>query len=96
VHLASALNTPVVGLYGPNTPQLYGPWGENGLALYANLDCSPCITNFNSKLNTCRHPRGGGACMRELSAEMVFSAIERTYLIPSAPHRLARLVGAVT
>ena len=25
VHLASALGVPVLGLYGPNTPRLYGP-----------------------------------------------------------------------
>ena len=25
VHLASALKVPVLGLYGPNTPRLYGP-----------------------------------------------------------------------
>lgn len=96
VHLASALNTPIVGLYGPNTPHLYGPWGGGGLALYEDFDCSPCITNFNSKLNICRHPRGGGACMRELSVEKVFSAIDMKYCIPSAPYRLTKLAGAVT
>lgn len=90
VHLASAARIPVVGLYGPNTPDLYGPWGENGTALYAAFSCSPCITNFNGKINTCRHPDGRGACMAALSVDMVYAAIEKTYLSPDAPHRLGR------
>lgn len=90
VHLASALQIPVVGLYGPNTPELYGPWSKNGIALYSALSCSPCITNFNGKLNTCKHPDGRGACMAALSVDAVFTAIEKTYLLPDAPHRLRK------
>lgn len=93
VHMASAVNTPVVGLYGPNSPDLYGPWGKSGLALYAGFSCSPCITNFNSKINTCRHPDGRGACMKALTVEETFAEIERTFCTPQAPHRLAKLAG---
>jgi ADP-heptose:LPS heptosyltransferase len=77
VHLASAMDVPVIGIYGPNTPRLYGPWGNKGLALYATFDCSPCITNFNSKIHTCRHQDGQGACMRAVSAHDACSAIDR-------------------
>lgn len=91
IHIASAVNVPAVGLYGPNTPHLYGPWGANGLALYAALDCSPCITNFNEKINTCRHPDGGGACMMALTADDTFTAIEKTFLTSHAPHYLKKL-----
>jgi len=90
VHLASAINVPVVGLYGPNTPLLYGPWGRNGIGLSADFDCSPCITNFNSKINTCRHPDGRGACMKSISVEDAFTAIEKAYCAPEAPSRLVR------
>lgn len=91
VHLASTLNIPLVGLYGPNTPQLYGPWGSNGLALYTGFECSPCITNFNGKLNTCRHPDGRGACMHSISVEIAFKTIEETYLLHNAPWQLKKL-----
>jgi len=93
IHMASAVNTPVVGLYGPNTPRLYGPWGENGLPLYAGFECSPCITNYNAKDTICRHPDGRGACMQALSVEMVFKALEETYLLPNAPWLLKRMEG---
>lgn len=93
VHMASAAGTPVVGLYGPNTPLLYGPWGENGVAVYQKEECSPCITNFNAKLHICRHPDGRGACMRLLEVETVAAAIRHNFLAPDASFRLARLSG---
>lgn len=91
IHMASAVNTPVVGLYGPNTPRLYGPWGENGLSLYADFACSPCITNYNAKDNICRHADGRGACMKALSVDAAFKAIEEHYLLREAPWRLNKL-----
>lgn len=91
VHLASSVDIPVAGLYGPNTPILYGPWGKNGIALYAGFQCSPCITNFNSKINTCRHPAGRGACMQAITVEQVFEEIVRTYCVEHAPFRLKKL-----
>lgn len=93
VHLASAVDTPVVALYGPNTPALYGPWGTKGLAIYQRYDCSPCITNFNAKLHTCRHAAGRGACMRAITVEDVFELIRLQFFAAEAPLRLERLAG---
>ncbi|MEW6713865.1 MAG: glycosyltransferase family 9 protein [Nitrospirota bacterium] len=95
VHIASAVNTPVVGLYGPNTPKLYGPWGKGGLALYAGFDCSPCITNFNDKISICRHPDGRGACMNAISVETAFKSIEKYYFLPDAPWLLNNLKASI-
>ena len=53
VHIASALDVPIVAFYGPNTPKLYGPTGKKSLVFYKELPCSPCITNFNAKV-TCQ------------------------------------------
>ncbi len=91
VHMASAVDTPIVGLYGPNTPLLYGPWGARGLAIFQKFDCSPCITNFNAKLHTCRHPAGRGACMRAIGVADTFQKIQSHYFDPEAPCRLEKL-----
>ena len=91
VHLASAAGIPVAALYGPNTPLLYGPWGENGLAFYEKLECSPCITNFNAKTHVCRHPEGKGACMRKIGAEEVYERLRERYFDGSSVHRLKKL-----
>lgn len=79
VHLASSLAVPVCGLYGPNTPLLYGPWGARSIAFYKRLPCSPCITNYNAKINKCRHPRGEGTCMKGITPEEVFAGIKTAY-----------------
>ncbi len=91
VHLASSLSVPVVGLYGPNTPVLYGPWGDNGIWFYKNFKCSPCITNYNAKIHKCRHPEGEGVCMRRISVEEVFSGIKSNFLDEEAKLRLKKL-----
>jgi len=91
VHIASCFDVPVAGLYGPNTPTLYGPWGKKGIWFYKDLNCSPCITNYNAKLNKCRHPEGKGTCMKDLSINEIFAGLKRNYFDKGAPFRLEKL-----
>ncbi|HEV2239189.1 MAG TPA: glycosyltransferase family 9 protein, partial [Ktedonobacterales bacterium] len=44
LHLATAVGTPTVRLYGPSDPAIFGPWGPPAqhLALAADLHCAPC------------------------------------------------------
>ncbi len=91
VHMASVSGVPVVGLYGPNTPALYGPWDRSGIACYEQLSCSPCITNFNAKTHVCRHRDGKGACMRKILPADVYARIRTQYLDCDAPLRLEKL-----
>lgn len=93
VHLASCMSIPVVGIYGPNTPLLYGPWGERSIWCYKQLACSPCITNYNTKINKCKNPEGRGACMKNISADEVFSVIKKHYFDKDAPFKLKKLYG---
>jgi ADP-heptose:LPS heptosyltransferase len=71
VHIASAAGAPVAGLYGPNTPFLYGPRGEGDLAFYHDLPCSPCLCNVTSKMSDCRR----ALCMEAITADSVFEGI---------------------
>jgi lipopolysaccharide heptosyltransferase II len=73
VHLAAAIGRPVVGLYGPNTPRLYGPVGTGHAVFYRNLPCSPCITNSNYKTSFCRMP----VCMTNIRPADVTEAADR-------------------
>jgi lipopolysaccharide heptosyltransferase II len=70
VHLAGAVGTPVVALYGPNTPRLYGPLAPHSRAFYHPLPCSPCITNFNYKTSGCLNP----VCIRAIGVDEVAAA----------------------
>jgi heptosyltransferase-3 len=42
MHLAAAQGTPVVGVFGPQTPHVFGPIGARSRALWKQRDCSPC------------------------------------------------------
>ncbi len=42
LHLASAVGTPTVGIYGPTRPERYGPWGNRHRVVFPDLPCAPC------------------------------------------------------
>ncbi len=69
LHLADALGTRSVALYGPNTPHRYGPRTVGSRAVFADLPCSPCLDDRSMKRSSCRH----FACMDALSVDAVES-----------------------
>ena len=68
VHLASAVGTPVLALYGPTSPVRWGP-APPGRALSLALPCAPC-SNHGSE----RCPAGHHRCMTELAPATVLAA----------------------
>ena len=73
LHLASAVGTPVVALFGPTT-RAWGffPRGERDVVLERDLPCRPCSL----------HGAGGCArgrrCMTDIGEDEVLAAVERT------------------
>lgn len=70
MHLAAALGTPTLGLFGPETPLMYGPLGERAEGLYRPPACSPCINVHDNKVASC--VRGRPECLTNLTVEHVF------------------------
>ncbi len=64
LHLANALGTPVVGLYGPKDPAVTGPFFDGASVVRAGVACSPCT------LRRC----GDRICMERLAIEAVAEA----------------------
>jgi ADP-heptose:LPS heptosyltransferase len=64
-HLARAVGTPVLSLFGPTSPVRWGPPAP-GRALSLGLGCSPC-SNHGTSGCPLEHHR----CMQELSSEAV-------------------------
>jgi heptosyltransferase I len=62
MHLAAAVETPVVALFGPTAPWRTGPFGSSHEVIRPEIDCSPC---FKRK---CDHWR----CMPSIDADHVF------------------------
>jgi heptosyltransferase-2 len=72
LHLATAVGTPVVALFGPTVPAFgFGPRGSADIVLgVTDLACRPCSAHGPQ---TC--PQKHHRCMRELSVEAVVAAI---------------------
>ena len=65
LHLANALGTAVVGLFGPKDPAVYGPRRAPRKVVRSGVDCSPCSRR------RCDHR----SCMRSITADMVAAAV---------------------
>jgi len=48
-HLACALGTPYLVLFGAGDPSVTGPWGGRAKLIKKDLDCSPCVKQTCSK-----------------------------------------------
>jgi heptosyltransferase-1 len=84
VHMAAAAGTPVVALFGPSDPLVWGPHGQGDGVLQANEWCQRC------KRPSCVHP--GVPCMEALAPEAVLAAARRR-LRGGAPLRLPQPIG---
>ncbi len=71
MHLAVALDRPVVSIFGATDPVWIGPYRRDGAVLKTDLPCSPC---YLRRLRNCRH---GHACMRDLPAQAVVERAEQ-------------------
>lgn len=79
VHIASAMNTPTVAIFGPTVPEFgYGPLSSRKeIVGHRALACRPCDRHGP---RSC--PLGHWRCMRELTVDDVLSALSR--LIPAS------------
>jgi heptosyltransferase III len=42
MHIAAAMGTPVIALFGPSGEFNWGPWGEGHVVIKKDFDCRPC------------------------------------------------------
>jgi 3-deoxy-D-manno-octulosonic-acid transferase/heptosyltransferase-1 len=72
MHIAAAVGTPVIALFGPTSASRTGPYGEGHFVIRRDLACSPC---FLKKCET-RH------CMKDISVEDVLEAAKKMLKCP--------------
>jgi predicted lipopolysaccharide heptosyltransferase III len=81
MHIASAVGTPVVALFGPSNPCEWGPRGGPVVVLYKGLDCRSCF-----------HPtcsRGEENCMRLVTVQEAVAAVQQLLAVEKLGHGTA-------
>lgn len=79
MHIAAALKTPVVALYGPTDYTRTAPRGSQNQIIRKNLECSPCMYAFAKSekevANECQHRN----CMQSIEVDGVVEAVSRVF-----------------
>ncbi|MFQ5900524.1 MAG: glycosyltransferase family 9 protein [Thermodesulfobacteriota bacterium] len=65
MHIADAVSSRVIALFGPTSPRRTGPYGKGHIIVRKKLPCSPCF------LRDCKNVR----CMREILVDEVLEAV---------------------
>lgn len=68
MHVAAALNKPLVAIYGSSDPKFTPPLSPNSKVLTLNLPCSPCFKR--------ECPVGHLNCLKDLKPQQVISTLE--------------------
>ena len=68
MHVAAAMNTPTVAIFGSTDPVATGPFSERSVVVRKELVCSPCFKT---------HCQGDFSCMRQILVEDVYTQVEQ-------------------
>ena len=68
MHIATAVKTPVVAIFGPSRQFRWGPWGSGNTVIQKSWDCVPCGKEG------CKG-EGRSKCLDDLSIEEVISVV---------------------
>ncbi len=69
MHIAAALNRPLIALYGSTPKDFMPPLSDRAMVLSLNLSCQPCIKR--------QCPLGHLRCLKDLKPAMVLAALEK-------------------
>ena len=70
IHIAALTRIPIIAIFGPETPDLYGPLKTNKTIFYSAFSCSPCLTAYNHRVSRCN----ANLCVRAVSVQAVYQS----------------------
>jgi ADP-heptose:LPS heptosyltransferase len=75
MHVAAAMGTPTVGLFGPNSPRYWAPIGPRATFVYdTKVACSPCLNLYANRWPLeCANPEKS-RCMLDIGVDSVLNA----------------------
>lgn len=78
MHIAAAVGTPVVALFGPTDPLRTGPYGQGHSILTHDVECRPCLSRH------CHHSIPM-ACLSDISPDRVVKAVRERVRLNLTP-----------
>ncbi|MBI3802814.1 MAG: putative lipopolysaccharide heptosyltransferase III [Nitrospirae bacterium] len=91
MHIAAAMETPVVTLFGPSVAELWRPWGEGHTTVIKDFSCVPCSQDGCGGSKRSR-------CLEEMTPKEVIGEIDRSLSLLKAARRepsVIRLLPAI-
>lgn len=73
IHIASAQGVTTIGLFCPNTPVRFGPYGKGNVAVYKPILETPCINVHRGEIPDCRKHKH----MSRIMVEDVIEAVKK-------------------
>lgn len=82
MHIAAVQGVKTLGLFGPNLPIRFGPYGKGNIGLYKGYNCefSPCINVHKGQVPDCLYPRNSNdyqKCMKNISVNDVLKEVDK-------------------
>jgi len=78
MHVAAALNKPLVALFGPTEPRRTGPYQQLGQVIQRSLPCVPCLKD------SCANPRPL-ECLQSITPDLVVARARQLLSLRTAP-----------
>ena len=76
MHIAAAQGIQTIGIFGPNLPTRFAPYGKKNFSVYAKQWCSPCINVHKGSFPEC-YNEIKGKCLKEITPKMVQEVIDK-------------------
>ena len=68
MHVAAALNVPLIAIFGSTNSTTTGPLSSNSRIVQVPMDCNPCLKP--------ECPKGHLKCMEQIGVDMVFDIVK--------------------
>ena len=80
LHIAAAVGTPIVGLYGPTWPERNGPWRSDDVVVSRAAECD-CHHKRRCRRDAARTGSESRMCLNEVAVGEVIAAVDRRMIL---------------
>ncbi|MDI6752059.1 MAG: glycosyltransferase family 9 protein [bacterium] len=75
-HFAALTNIKTISIFGPETPQVFGPLSEHCICLVPEISCHPCFSIFNGRTINCEDEQEIKSCVMDTTPEKVYKVVK--------------------